>query len=140
MIMRSKKFISVLCLILASLIFVLAFPVKEMRVSAADAADPVVVDPVVIVSIGDSFAAGEGNEPFYGQEQELIDKIDDYDWLAHRSAVSWPGKLVIPGIEGTAKDYRVTGTSDGTKACDWYFVASSGAVTTDIYEKNWYEG
>ena len=106
-----------------------------MKVSASD-----IVDPVVIVSLGDSYASGEGVEPFYGQDKERLEKMKNYDWLAHRSENSWPAQLVVPGISGTAKDYRVTGTSDGTKACDWYFVASSGAVTTDIYEKNWYEG
>lgn len=62
-------------------------------------------DKVVVVSLGDSYSSGEGIEPFYGQDKSLKNKVKDLNWLAHRSAKSWPGLLEIPGISGTMKDY-----------------------------------
>lgn len=87
-------------------------------------------DKVVVVSLGDSYSSGEGIEPFYGQDKSLKNKVKDLNWLAHRSAKSWPGLLEIPGISGTMKDYWSEST-DST-ACKWYFAASSGAKTKHI--------
>lgn len=42
-------------------------------------------DPMIVVSLGDSYSAGEGIEPFYGQSLPLSQKVCDHDWLAHRS-------------------------------------------------------
>ena len=89
------------------------------------------VDPVIVVSLGDSYSSGEGIEPFFGQEKEWEEKKSDKDWLAHRSMLSWPSQLVIPGIEGKMADYRSTDLT-GDSPCKWYFVASSGAVAQDI--------
>lgn len=77
----------------------------------------------IIVSLGDSYSAGEGIEPFYGQNDEASEKIKNQDWLAHRSEESWPGKLKLPGVSGTMADHRGE---------NWYFVATSGAVTDNL--------
>lgn len=87
-------------------------------------------DKMVVVSLGDSYSSGEGIEPFYGQEKSIEDKVKDINWLAHRSTKSWPGLLEIPGIEGTLSDYWSEDTD--SDICEWYFVASSGAVTKNI--------
>lgn len=93
------------------------------RVPTAEAAS----DPVIVVSLGDSYSSGEGVEEFYGQNKSVNEKVQDYDWLAHRSTNSWPGQIQIPGIKGTMKDYRVE-DSDSSE-CKWYFRAASGAET-----------
>lgn len=95
-------------------------------------------DPMIVVSLGDSYSAGEGIEPFYGQQDSYGQPIDvsvkiyDHDWLAHRSKFSWPALLEVPGYAGTMKDYRQT--SESTESCQWYFTAVSGAVSGDIHQ------
>lgn len=84
-------------------------------------------DPIVVVSLGDSFSSGEGNPPFYGQTGS--DKLNDHDWLAHRSPLAWPALLEFPGISGKTGDYRII---QSNSPIQWYFVASSGAVTDDF--------
>lgn len=84
-------------------------------------------DPVIMVSLGDSYSSGEGIEPFYGQDKSLYNKVKDENWLAHRSQKSWPSLLKIPGIQGTMSDYNVDTSTSST--CQWYFKASSGAET-----------
>ena len=106
--------------------FVLSFCLLGMEAAASGN-----VDPVIVVSLGDSYSSGEGIEPFFGQEKEWEEKKSDKDWLAHRSMLSWPSQLVIPGIEGKMADYRSTDLT-GDSPCKWYFVASSGAVAQDI--------
>ncbi len=88
-------------------------------------------DPMIVVSLGDSFSSGESIEPFYGQDKTYEDKIYDHDWLAHRSTLGWPALLEIPGYTGTMKDYRQTAKNN--EACQWYFTAVSGAVSANIY-------
>lgn len=97
-------------------------------------------DPLIMVSLGDSYSSGEGIEPFYGQEKVLDEKVKDENWLAHRSMYSWPSLLSVPGMIGTMKDYNMDYIRKSTD-CEWYFRASSGAttgningVTTDEYE------
>ena len=72
----------------------------------------------VMVSMGDSYASGEGIDPFYGQSDS--DKYNNLDWLAHRSENSWPGMLTLDGGLTTMADH---------KDDSWYFVAASGAKT-----------
>ncbi|MBE5892237.1 MAG: hypothetical protein E7286_02525 [Lachnospiraceae bacterium] len=91
-------------------------------------------DPVIVVSLGDSYSSGEGIEPFYGQEKDRLDKMVDNDWLAHRSKKSWPSLIEIPGISGTMSNYRSV-QLNGESVCEWYFVASSGAVAKNITSK-----
>lgn len=95
-------------------------------------------DEVIVVSLGDSYSAGEGIEPFYGQGLAVKDKVLNEDWLAHRSEKSWPGQLTVPGLEGTLADH---------KGKNWFFAAASGAVTADLirgqekkYNKGGYKG
>ena len=107
------------------------------------------ISPMRVVSLGDSYSSGEGIEPFYGQEDNEL-KHENEDWLAHRSTKSWPSKLIIPGYEGesgnnTLGDYKYNNevseseNSDSSQIlqnnCEWYFVASSGAVTDNIYSQ-----
>lgn len=78
----------------------------------------------IIVSLGDSYASGEGIPPFYGQ-----DKINDSfyfkptDWLAHRSTNSWPGMLSLPSV-GVMSEHP----------SNWFFVAASGAETINMLQ------
>ena len=83
-------------------------------------------DEVIVVSLGDSYSAGEGIEPFYGQGLAIKDKVLNEDWLAHRSEKSWPGQLTVPGLEGTLADH---------KGKNWFFAAASGAVTANLNNK-----
>ena len=97
-------------------------------------------EPVVVDSMGDSYSSGEGVPPFYGQDKPYQEKKEDLDWLAHRSTIGWPARLEIPTISGHAKDYK---DDTSSRACQWYFVASSGATTwnyrneqsKELYEK-----
>jgi lysophospholipase L1-like esterase len=89
-------------------------------------------DPIIVVSLGDSYSSGEGIEKFYGQDKSLSERIEDEDWLAHRSTLSWPGLLKIPGVAGTMSDYKVDVGSTGTGSVQWYFGAVSGAKTKNF--------
>lgn len=95
-------------------------------------------NPQVMVSLGDSYSSGEGIEPFYGQDLDDGQKVQNEDWLAHRSQKSWSSLLVLPGNEGTMAD---------NKDEYWFFEAASGAVTDNLkycfskeYNKGKYEG
>lgn len=77
----------------------------------------------IIVSLGDSYSAGEGIEKFYGQDESLKNKVENDDWLAHRSQNSWPGLLELDGVSGTMADNRDT---------YWFFAAASGAETKHL--------
>ena len=79
--------------------------------------------------MGDSYSSGEGIEEFYGQDKDLNDKVQDNDWLAHRSCQSWPSLLKVPGIDGDMGDYKVSLGETSSNSCQWYFAAASGAET-----------
>ena len=84
----------------------------------------------VIVSLGDSFSSGEGIDNFYDYNLPIVDKVKSQDWLSHRSQNSWSGKLTLKDSNGnpiTMKDHR----ND-----NWYFVAMSGAITSNILDTN----
>lgn len=95
----------------------------------------------VIVSMGDSYSSGEGIEPFYGQyELDIKKKVENPDWLAHRSKDAWPGMLTLPSVDGKMSD-------ENNKGKKWFFVAASGATTDNIkynfvkeYKQGKYEG
>ncbi len=87
-------------------------------------------DTMIIVSMGDSYSSGDGLEPYYGQEKPMSKRITDPDWLGHRSPISWPALIEVPGYPGTMADYKVNGTS--TASCQWYFVAAGGATSANI--------
>lgn len=91
-------------------------------------------NPLVVVSLGDSYSSGEGIEPFYSQEEALDRKIAIDDWLAHRSQKSWPSLLRVPNVEGTMANYKVPLDSTNDAICQWYFAASSGAETWHFWD------
>ena len=49
----------------------------------------------IVVSMGDSYASGDGLEPYYGQDSAY--KYWNEDWVGHRSSISWEGRLVVGG-------------------------------------------
>ena len=106
------------------LLAVFFLPVSDIVSYAAE-------DPMIIVSMGDSYSSGEGISPYYGQDKPLEEKIKDLDWLARRSQAGWPALLEVPGYPGIMADYRQTGKSSAS--CQWYFVAAGGAITSDVY-------
>ena len=79
----------------------------------------------VIVSMGDSYSAGEGMQPFYGSRDSEGWALKD--WAAHRSQEAWSGGLVLPEV-GSMYFSRYSEESNP----HWYFVAASGAVTWNI--------
>lgn len=79
----------------------------------------------VIVSMGDSYSAGEGIQPFYGSRYSTDWELQD--WLAHRSEGSWGGQLRLPDV-GSMSSSKYPENANP----HWYFVASSGAVTWNI--------
>lgn len=104
----------------------------------AQASEPDNGESSIIVSLGDSYSSGEGIEPFYGQSNSNSVKVNNPDWLAHRSENSWPGMLTLPAVSGTMSQNRNT---------NWFFTAVSGAVTDNLlneqkkeYNKGKYEG
>ena len=85
----------------------------------------------IVVSLGDSYSSGEGIEPFFGQDNPTEEKVEDEDWLAHRSKKAWSSLLKIDGQKMTKDD-------------NWFFVAASGAEVgnlTDTFTKSYnYDG
>lgn len=119
-------------------------PVTSLAVEDKLSTETNEYDPVVVVSMGDSYSSGEGIEPFYGQYDNggakipASEKVKNLDWLAHRSEKSWGGQLNINGYN--LKDYKVDTDLEGkltnykeNQPAYWFFVASSGAVTNNIY-------
>ena len=89
-------------------------------------------DSLVVVSLGDSYSSGEGIEPFYYQNEPYAIKSCVYDWLAHRSEKSWPGKISFSTHNGVVveklNNYKTNNANSNAKI-RWYFMASSGATT-----------
>lgn len=113
-----KKLIPVLCV---SLIGSMIWP--QVSFASDDKEYP---DEIrIIVSMGDSYSAGEGLPPYYGQEDDRKESMKSEDWLAHRSFGCWPGKLMIPGINGAVGMYKDT---------QWFFTAVSGAETIHLFD------
>ena len=132
-----KRIAKIVCSMTA-IVTLLSAPVfPKTAVSAGASGTAKTKKPIVVVSLGDSYSAGEGIEPFYGQNLKWGEKVNCQDWLAHRSEQSWPGLLKVPGTQGELLlDYKATGVGaqkwlDG---CRWYFAASSGAETIHFYE------
>ncbi|MBR5382294.1 MAG: hypothetical protein IK133_00590 [Clostridia bacterium] len=78
----------------------------------------------VLVALGDSYIAGEGIEPYYGQDAPIAEKCKNPDWLAHRSESAWPGMLRLPGVEGVLAEHRNE---------NYFLVAASGAKTDQLF-------
>lgn len=116
-----KALSAVLCLVMVLLSLVM---VSEAPTAFADeVTQQSATGSRIIVSLGDSFSSGEGIPPFYGQTT-LEEKVENHDWLAHRSTLSWSGQLTLPGVSGTMADHRGE---------NWFFVATSGAETKHLY-------
>ncbi len=115
--MTVKKIVTaLLCCIIVSSVFL---PIITVNVHAETATE----ESRIMVSLGDSYSSGEGIEPFYGQNESTADKVKNQDWLAHRSEKSWPGRLTLQGVNGSMAQNR----ND-----NWFFVATSGAVTDNL--------
>ena len=88
----------------------------------------------IIVSLGDSYSSGEGIDPFFGSDDlPLEDRVNNVDWLCHRSQNAWSGMLTLQISDGstiTMKNHRGTAENEG----NWYFAAMSGAVTGNILD------
>ena len=88
---------------------------------------------IIVVSMGDSYSSGEGIEPFYGQYSGSEEKTRNPDWLAHRSMLSWPGRLVFPELGVPLKNVPRGSYNNGVfTPGTWFFVASSGASTDHL--------
>ena len=130
--MKTKKITAILISLIlfcnAILICVpTAFAAKKIIYVNVDK-DKIDYELPVMVSLGDSYSSGEGNEHFYDYDKPFSDRVNSSAWLAHRSENSWPGKLVL-----TAKDGSKIKMSD-YRGKNWIFAASSGAVTWNLYD------
>lgn len=117
--MKRNTFRSALCLLLCLSLVLMSLPAA----AAAETGTKRFKRSRIIVSLGDSYASGEGIEPFYGQNGSMASRVSSEDWLAHRSEKSWSGMLTLPSVDGPMSKHRGT---------NWYFVASSGATTEHI--------
>lgn len=98
----------------------------------------------VIVSLGDSYSAGEGLGDYYDGEFDIPLRVKSEAWLSHRSKKSWPGQLKLKDNNGntiTMIDYDSDPSSwiypaSNKNERHWYFAAMSGAVTYDITNKS----
>ncbi len=119
--MISKKVKSLLLsLVTMFIVIIMMFPAVDIEVSAYNYED----DCRVIVSMGDSYSAGEGLGDYYGEELPESQRMYDQDFLSHRSKKSWPAMLKrnLNGSEAIENQIDK----------NWFFVAMSGAVTKNI--------
>lgn len=118
---KMKKFISAAVVMLCMLCL---FPfVQNDTVKAVEQDKKSDKRDYIIVSMGDSYSSGEGVPDFYGQSKDWNEKMYNEDWLAHRSTQSWPGQLTLNNGKIIMSKY---------KDKNWFFVASSGAVTANF--------
>ncbi len=108
----TRKLLSIclsLCIFFTCMVGIIA-PSAAAEETPASTTD----DPVIIVSLGDSYSSGEGIEEFFGQDLPVEDKVQNLDWLAHRSTKAWSGMLTFD---------------------KWYFAAASGAKIDHLADK-----
>lgn len=110
---KITKRILVLLTVLALTVTGMTFT-PNAKASAADASGK-----KIVVSLGDSYSSGEGIEPFFGQDKKSAEKVEDEDWLAHRSEKAWSGMLKVDGQKMVKDD-------------NWFFVAASGAEVENL--------
>ena len=72
-----------------ALMLVLAVTFAGIIISSPDQVSAAASGKKIVVSIGDSYSSGEGIEPFFGQDKASAEKVEDEDWLAHRSEKVW---------------------------------------------------
>ncbi len=113
-----KNWIKVLSILLCLLLLLPLLP-RSARATEDEEEE----DDFTVISLGDSFAAGEGNPPYYGQDRSMELKCKDASYMGHQSEDNWAGQLHVSGLDGKLADYRGT--------C-WQFAASSGATTENI--------
>ena len=114
-----------------------------LAVLAALIATPAFADDYpIVVTLGDSYASGDGLEPYVGQGGAY--KYWNEDWVGHRSSGSWESQLVVggytlgsvratPALEvvengGTRTFSYDAWSSDGL----WYDIATSAAYVIHI--------
>lgn len=133
-----KKLLSLITAVAIIIANVTIIPLLSVSANAAETTDgnyEIVYNSGdrIIVSLGDSYSSGEGIDPFFGSELPINDRINNADWLCHRSKNAWSGKLTLENSDGTTitmKDHRGNADTDG----NWYFAAMSGAVTGNILD------
>ena len=81
-------------------------------------------DKFTYVALGDSYASGEGVEPYLGQDPESS-RATNRDFLCHRSRDSWPRQIRRPGQASTI----AAQASSNPAASELRFRACSGART-----------
>jgi hypothetical protein len=86
---------------------------------------PTTAPTVQYVAMGDSYAAGEGVEPYMVNSDHLRDN-DGHKNACHRSYFSYPYQLTRPGADQT-----IEREAAGGKASFGY-IACSGALTTSV--------
>lgn len=139
---RCKKGYKLLsCFLTVSMVLLMTLQTFPFRAEAVLADD----DVTVVVSLGDSYSAGEGIERFYGQDKSRKEQASDYDWLAHRSTRGWPTQLEFTTVDGTKHSTGGCRVVEGQSVEDgyypdspylkWYFAASSGAETKHLKSK-----
>ena len=112
-----------LSFIITTAVLVSVMPHFSMTTKAAENSDR------VIVSMGDSYSAGEGLEPYYGSDITKLEvKVKDQRWLSHRSTKSWPGQLSLASVGKMSEESNINN--------HWYFVAMSGAITKNILDES----
>lgn len=86
----------------------------------------------IVVSMGDSYSSGQGAPPYYGKGSKPGEN-GYWDLIAHRSQNAWSSKLRFGNAENriTLSDYHDS---------NWLFVASTGAVSTNITGEDKNEG
>ena len=120
-------------LLCAALSCIVLFSVFAVCLSAAANAGTASKSSTIIVSLGDSYSSGEGNEDFYGYDPDSVaNTVQSKDWLAHRSEKAWAGLLTLPAVSGKMKDHRYVAGENDRNGVNWYFAAASGAVTDNI--------
>lgn len=135
--MMKKTVNSIICLCLCVILLASSMPVYAESYSAKQSSSM-----PFVVSLGDSFSAGESIEPYYDQYTDTSYKYTSEDWIAHRSTLAWPGLLEINGVR--LNEVRATNLSvseglhpaKGVENGSWYFAAVSGATSEHIYSEN----
>lgn len=119
--MMKKKLKSLFTISLSMLVLITyLYPFMDIKVVAYNKSD----DCRVIVSMGDSYSAGEGLGDYYDEKLPESQRKDSQDFLSHRSINSWPGML------NSKSDSSETMANQ--KDNNWFFVAMSGAITKNI--------
>ncbi|MBQ9872511.1 MAG: SGNH/GDSL hydrolase family protein [Eubacterium sp.] len=116
--LRNRKSIACWISIVIMGAFLCVFVVEPHEVVAEN-------DDIVVVCLGDSYSSGEGVDPYYGQfdgsgkERSFVDKLNNPDFVAHRSMYSWSSMLK------PSKDCVLV------KDSNYFFYAASGATTSN---------